>query len=80
MYHPLLEPAIKLKDQELENRILDLTKKYHIAASMGQGGVCQQILCALQMYKDEMNKRQQAALKSSIKKQDKDFDDLINVN
>jgi len=80
MYHPLLEPAIKLKDQELENRILDLTKKYHIAARMGQGGVCQQILCALEMYKEEMNKRQQAALKSSIKKQDKDFDDLINVN
>jgi hypothetical protein len=80
MYHPLLEPAAKLKDQELENRILDLTKKYHIAARMGQGGVCQQILCALEMYKEEMNKRQQAALKSSIKKQDKDFDDLINVN
>lgn len=80
MYHPLLEPAVKLKDQELENRILDLTKKYHIAARMGQGGVCQQILCALEMYKEEMNKRQQAALKSSIKKQDKDFDDLINVN
>lgn len=80
MYHPLLEPATKLKDQELENRILDLTKKYHIAARMGQGGVCQQILCALEMYKEEMNKRQQAALKSSIKKQDKDFDDLINVN
>ena len=80
MYNPLLETGAKLKDQELENRVLDLTKKYHIAANMGQGGVCQQILCALEMYKEELNKRQQAALKSSIKKQDKDFDDLINVN
>lgn len=80
MYNPLLQNLDKIKDQELEAKILELTKKYYIASNMGQGGVCQQILCALQMYKDEMNKRQQAALKSSIKKQDKDFDDLINVN
>jgi len=80
MYHPLLENPDKLKDQELETKILDLTRKYHIAATMGQGGLCNQIQCALDMYKDEFSKRTQRSLNTTIKKQDKGFDDLINVN
>lgn len=80
MFHPLLENPQNLKDAELENKITDLSRKYHIAASMGQGSVCQQIVTALEMYKIEMNRRQQESMKSIIKKQDKGLDDLINVN
>lgn len=79
MFHPLIEDISKIKDKELEFRILDLTKKYHIALSLGQGQICQQIVIALEMFKEEQNKRQQKSMESVIKKQDKGFDDLINV-
>lgn len=80
MYNPLLESTHKLKDQEIESTIVDLTRKYSIAARMGQGGLCEQILCALEMYKAEMSKRQEQSLKSTIKKQDNGLEDLINVD
>lgn len=80
MYHPLLEDPRNLKDQDLENKILDLGRKYHIAARMGQGGVCQQILIALETYKDEQHRRQAEAARELLKKQNKDLDDLINVS
>jgi hypothetical protein len=80
MFHPLLENPTRLKDQELENKILDLTRKYHIAASMGQGQVCQQVIVILETLKEEQRKRQQAAMQDGMKKQNKDLDDLINVD
>ena len=80
MFHPLLENPQGLKDIELENKITDLSRKYYIAANMGQGSVCQQIVTALEMYKIELSRRQQESMKSIIKKQDKGLDDLINVS
>jgi hypothetical protein len=79
MYHPLLDSPAKLKDQDLENKILDLSRKYSIAANMGQGSVCQQIIIMLDMLKTEQSRRQQQNMSSVIKKQNKDLDDLINV-
>lgn len=80
MYHPLLEDPNKLKDNALENKILDLSKKYNIAANMGQGQACQHILTALEMYREELSKRQRSNLETVIKKTDKGLDDLINVD
>jgi histidinol phosphatase-like enzyme len=80
MFHPLLEDPSTLKDQELENKILDLSKKYHISLRMGQGGVANQILIALQMYKENQFIRQQELIKNTIKKQGPEIDDLINVD
>ena len=80
MYHPLLEDPSKLKDNVLENKILDLSKKYNIAANMGQGLVCKHIIAALEMYRDELSKRQRVSLETVIKKTDKGLDDLINVD
>lgn len=80
MYHPLLEDPSKIKDQDLENRIIELSRKYVIAANMGQGGVCQQILAALDMYKDERQRRYRESNKTFTKNQDNGFDDLINVD
>jgi hypothetical protein len=80
MYHPLLDDPKNVKDQDLENKILDLGRKYHIAARSGQGGVCQQIIVILEMYKDEQRRRQIESANTLIKKQNKDLDYLINVN
>lgn len=80
MYNPLLDNTDKLKDQELESRILDLTKKYYIASRMGQGGVANQIIGILEMYKDELSKRQRQSLEKVAKKNSGGLDDLINVD
>lgn len=80
MYHPLISDPKKLKDSELEDKVLDLSKKYLIASRMGQGAVLSQILCALDMYKEELQKRRTESTNKVMKTQDKDFSDLINVN
>jgi hypothetical protein len=81
MFHPLLADPRKIKDQDLENKILDLSKKYHIAARSGQGSVANQILVALETYKEEQRRRQHIASQTVIKDQNnKGLDDLINVD
>ena len=80
MYNPLLENPLDLKDADLENKILDLTKKYHIAARMGQGIVCDQIVTILSALKDEQLRRGREMLKKTQSNQDKNLDDLIKVS
>jgi hypothetical protein len=80
MYHPLLDNPSKLKDIDLENKILDLSRKYGIAARMGQGGVAQQIIVALDAYRSEQHRRQMENSQTMLKKQNKGLDDLINVD
>lgn len=80
MFHPLLDSPTTLKDQDLEAKILDLSKKYHIAARLGQGGACYQIAIALESYQEEQRSRQQRVMQDTIKKQNGDLDDLINVD
>ena len=79
MYHPLLGNPADLKDAELDAKILDLSRKYHIAAGMGQGGPASQIVIALEMYKDEQYRRQMEASRNLGKKDNDDLGNLINV-
>jgi len=81
MFHPLLENATKLKDQDLENKIMDLTNKYHIAMRLGQGGLAQQIILTLDTYRIEQQRRQAESIKEMQGKQKKQgLDDLIHVD
>ena len=80
MYHPLLDNPSKLKDQDIENKILDLSKTYWIAARMGQGAVANQIVTALEMYKEEQYLRSMNMSKKLNKDQGSDLDDLINID
>jgi hypothetical protein len=80
VYHPLVDDPRKIKDQDLEDKIQELNKKYHLAARLGQGGICSQILAALDMYKEEAERRRYDSMQSLMKKQNKDLDDLINVD
>lgn len=77
MFNPLMPDLKEVKDQELENKLHELTKKYWIAARGGNGALAQQILIALESYKDEMRRRQIEQQRSLMEKQSKDFDDLI---
>ncbi len=75
-----MENPLSLKDADLENKILDLTKKYHIAARMGQGAVCDQIVTILGSLKEEQLRRGREMLKKTQSSQDKNLDDLIKVS
>ena len=80
MFNPLIENPAKLKDQDLENKILDLSRKYGIAMRLGQGGVAQQIILTLEAYRVEQQTRQIESMKTIQEKQKKQgLDDLINV-
>jgi hypothetical protein len=80
MFHPLLPNVSELKDLDLENKITELSRKYSIAARSGNGGLCSQILLVLEDYKAEQQRRLMERTKVSMKNQDKDLNDLINVN
>ena len=81
MFNPLIENPSKLKDQDLENKILDLSRKYGIAMRLGQGGVAQQIIITLDAYRAEQQIRQIESMKTIQEKQKKQgLDDLINVD
>jgi hypothetical protein len=81
MFNPLLEDTSKLKDQDLEKKILDLNQKYHLALRLGQGGLAQQIIVNLEAYRMEFHHRQHEAMKKLQEKQKtQGLDDLINVD
>ncbi len=80
MYNPLMEDLSKLKDSEIESKIVELGKKYTIASRTGMGAVMPQILIALEAYRVEMAKRSQRALDETSKKINGDLDGLINVD
>ena len=80
MYHPLVDNPKTLKDSELDSKIADLSKKYFIASNLGQREAASQMSIILEMYKEEQIRRQSLATDKLMKKQNKDLDDLINVN
>jgi hypothetical protein len=80
MFHPLVDNLKKLKDQELESKIIELSQKYNSAARLGQGGVCEQIIAILDMYREERSKRYKESFESTHKKDGQGLDDLINVD
>jgi hypothetical protein len=79
MFHPLLEDLTKLKDQELENKISDLTKKYFAATRLGQGLAANQIVMILDSIKMEQERRRVEAAQK-LKEQPNQFSDLIKIN
>lgn len=80
MFNPLVEDLQGLKDTDLENKINDLSKKYHTALRLGNGAVANQIAILLEMYRIEQQRRYAESSKRTLKKQDKGLDDLINVD
>jgi hypothetical protein len=77
MFHPLEPDLSTLKDQELEDKILELNKKYFTAYRLGKPELLTQITTFITIYKDEMSKRTMKRLSGST---DDDLDHLINVN
>ena len=58
--HPLADDSTKLTDEQLENRIFELTKRFHIARRMGfNPGMMDQLDLLLQGLEWERSRRAQ---------------------
>lgn len=77
MFHPLIENIENLKDQELETKINDLTNKYYMTTNPY---IREQIVNFLNAYKEVFHTRKQQELENIMKTQNKDLDNLININ
>lgn len=75
--HPLIQDLDKLKENELENKIQDLSKKYFQAHNLGMQ---QQIILVLESYKEELAARRAKTWQEQYQKRDTDLDSLINVS
>ena len=81
MFNPLIENVSKIKDQDLDKKILDLTNKYYLALRLGNGSLANQVLLSLETYRAEQQQRQINSMKELQTKQKKQgLDDLINVD
>lgn len=77
MFHPLEGNLSELKDAEIEQRLLELNKKYYQAYRLGKPELLTQIATFVTIYKEELQKRIAAKMKGQL---DGDLDQLINVD
>lgn len=75
--HPLAGDFSSLKDNELETKAGELTKKYF---QTHNPAVQKQIAMLLDSYNEEIKKRRQAALEKMMQNRDKSLDKLINID
>lgn len=76
MFHPIHDDLSDLKDKELDDKILELTKKYWAAARLGNPDLLTQLETFLIMYKEE----QRARFHKKVNGPDNDLGQLINVD
>jgi len=77
MFHPFETDLSQLKDSEVEEKLLELNKKYFAAARLGKPELLTQIATFVTIYKEELSKRYREKLKGQF---DGDLDQLINVD
>jgi hypothetical protein len=75
--HPLVSDLSDLKDIEIENRILDLSKKYW---QTHNSGLQNQIRILLDVYNEELGNRRSKLLQQQMDNRNQDLDKLIKVN
>ena len=78
MFNPLVDSFSELKDIEVENKIVELQRKYFQAGANPQ--LQQQVQAILEMYKYEMQERRAKSLQTSQENGDNSLDNLINIS
>lgn len=76
MFHPFSGDLDHLKDQEIENKLIELNKKFYAASRLGSKDLLTQLSTFITIYRDELSKRHSQKLKQS----DNDLGQLINVD
>jgi hypothetical protein len=79
VFHPFEGDLSQLKDSEIEDKIVELNKKYYQAYRLGNPNLLTQIATFVTIYKNEMSKRYAEKMQTSRKQMDGDLDQLINV-
>lgn len=76
MFHPLEQDLTELKDAEIEQKLIELNKKYYTAARVGSRDLLTQLSTFITIYRQELSKRNAQKLKNG----NDDLDQLINVD
>lgn len=76
MFNPLVDDLSDLKDNEIEDKVIELNKKYFAAARLGNPSLLTQLSTFITIYKQELAARY---AKRSQEKDD-DLGQLINVD
>ena len=76
MFHPLIGDLSEFKDQDIENKLIELNKKYYAAARLGSKDLLTQLSTVITIYREELSKRHAQKLKQA----DGDLGQLINVD
>jgi uncharacterized membrane protein affecting hemolysin expression len=82
MFHPLAEDLTSLSDDQLQEKITTLTKKYTAASRFPDQSLVNQVQSMLTMYVEEQRTRYRKQLDSQKRKDNndnQDLDGLINV-
>tara|TARA_E500000178_G_scaffold155745_1_gene155500 strand:+ start:5350 stop:5583 length:234 start_codon:yes stop_codon:yes gene_type:complete len=77
MFNPLVDDFALLSDREVEEKLLDLKKKYWQTRNPS---VQEQIQVILNMYIEEMHVRNAKAMQKQNNDPEKGLDNLINVS
>ena len=77
MFHPFEGKMEDLKDSEVEQRLLELNKKYYQAYRLGKPELLTQIATFVTISKEELSRRNFAKTQGQL---DGDLDQLINVD
>jgi len=77
MFHPFTEDLSALKDNELEEKVQELTKKYYQASRLGKPELLTQLATFVTIYKDELSKRYYQRTQTEL---NGDLGQLINVD
>lgn len=75
-FHPFEENLTQFKDQEIENKLVELNKKYYIAARLGESNLLTQLSTFITIYRDELSRRYAMRAQQN----DGDLNQLINVD
>jgi hypothetical protein len=75
--HPFQEDLTQLKDNELDQKLQEVTKKYYIAHRLGNYQLLTQLGIFVNIYKEEQSRRYNSKFKKDI---DDDLNQLINVD
>jgi hypothetical protein len=82
--HPLEGDIQSLKDDDLENKLRDLNKRYLTASRLGNQSLAEQVLMLLTSYRQEQIRRQRKSFDDAIKKSqgevNGDLSELVNVD
>ena len=77
MFHPLEEDLSEMTTSEVELKLSELNKKNYQASRLGNNQLLTQLQTFVTIYRNELRQR---AIQAKFDEQEKDLDQLINVD